>query len=108
MRLAMRTKHRGLISTGVLLQHNNARTGTFCRVTSETIQDIHFQRLLTRRSHLKSLTVTIIPLNQSQRPLVETSRSDKEVTEVAAVTQRATKGFFPTWNPGSCKAVHMQ
>ena len=75
----MKPKHRGLISTGVFLQHNNARTGTYCRVTAETIEDIHFQRLFTRRSHLISLTVTIILLDQSQRPLVVT-RSDKEVT----------------------------
>ena len=108
MRPAMRPKHRGVISTGVLLQHNSARTGTYCRVTAETIEDIHFQCLLTRRSHFTSLTVTIIPLDQSQRPLVENSRSDKELIEVAAETKRAAKGIFPTWNPGSCKAVDMQ
>ena len=108
MRPAMRPKYRRVISTGVLLQHNNARTGTYCRVTAETIENIHFQRLLTRLSHLTSLTVTIIPLDQSQRPLLENSRSDKEVTEGAAVTKHAAKGIFPTWNPGSCRAVYMQ
>jgi hypothetical protein len=108
MKPMIRPKHRGVISTGVLLQHYNARTGTYCRVTAETIEDIHFQRLFTRRSHLTSLTVTIIPLDHSQRPLVEISRSDKEVTQVAAATKCAAKGIFPTWNPGSCKAVDMQ
>lgn len=104
MKPAMRPKHRGVISTGVLLQHN-ARTGTYCRVTAETIEDIHFQRLLTRRSHFTSMTVTITPWDQSQRTLVETSRSDR--TEVAAVTKHAAKGISPTWNTGSCKAVDM-
>ena len=42
LRPAMKSKRRGLLSTGVLLQHDNAHTA---RSTVATIQDLSFERL---------------------------------------------------------------
>jgi histone-lysine N-methyltransferase SETMAR len=44
LRLAIKSKRRGLLSTGVLLQHDNARPHT-ARSTVVTIQDLSFECL---------------------------------------------------------------
>ena len=44
LRPAIKTKRRGLLSTGVLLQHDNARLHT-ARATVATIEDLHFECL---------------------------------------------------------------
>jgi len=44
LRPAIKSKRRGLLSTGVLLQHNNARLNS-ARSTVETIQDLSFECL---------------------------------------------------------------
>jgi histone-lysine N-methyltransferase SETMAR len=44
MKPAIRSKHRGLLSTRVLLQHDNARPHT-THVTAVTFEDMHFKCL---------------------------------------------------------------
>lgn len=44
LRPAIRSKPHGLLSTDILLLHNNTRPHT-AHVTAETIRDIHFERL---------------------------------------------------------------
>jgi len=44
LRPAIKSKRRGLLSSGVLLQHDNARSHT-ARTTVATITDLHFECL---------------------------------------------------------------
>ena len=44
LRPAIKSKRRGLLSTGILLQHDNARPHTAC-TTVATINDLHFECL---------------------------------------------------------------
>ena len=44
LRPAIKSKRRGLLSSGVLLQHDNARPHTAC-TTVATITDLHFECL---------------------------------------------------------------
>ena len=60
LRPAIKSKRRGLLSSGVLLQHDNARPHT-ARTTVATITDLHFECIMwiKRENFNVSLTAHI-------------------------------------------------
>ena len=66
LRPAIKSKRRGLLSTGVLLQHDNARPHT-ARSTVATIQDLSFECLHIRRTRQTSPIVIFTSLDHSKR-----------------------------------------
>ena len=79
LRPAIKSKRRGLLSTGVLLQHDNARSHT-ARSTVTTIQDLSFE-CLPHPPYLADLTPSdfhiLGPLKEGMGS--KSFRSDKEM-----------------------------
>jgi hypothetical protein len=95
LRTAIKSKRRGPLSTGVLLQHDNARPRT-ARSTVATIQDLSFE-CLPHPPYSSDLTpVTFMSLYRSKRlleasPSGPTMRCRRRCTSGCALSQ---KPFF--------------
>ena len=77
---AVKPKRRGLLSTGVLLQHDNARLHTACSIIA-TIQDLSFKCL----PHLPySSQVIFTSLDHSKRQVFQVWRGGARVVTLSA------------------------
>ena len=94
---AIRSKRRGLLSTGILLQHDNVRPYTAC-ATAATIEDMHFE-CLPHPSYSPDLTPSdyhiLGPLKETLGGT--TFRSDEEVQEAVheCLHKQPKEFFFP-------------
>jgi hypothetical protein len=92
---AIKSKRRGRLSTGVLLQHDNARPHTG-RSTVTTIQDCPLSAFHIRYTRQTSNPVTFMSLEHSKRRRDArfwgpTTRFSRRCTSVCALSQ---KSFF--------------
>jgi len=91
LRPAIKSKRRGRLSTGVLLQHDNARTHT-ARSTVTTIQDFSFECLHIRRTRQTSLKMIFTSLDHSNRQVFQVGR--RGAAGGARVAALSGKVFF--------------
>ena len=95
LRPAIKSKQRGLLSTGVLLQHDNARPHTACSIVA-TIQDLSFE-CLPHPPHSPDLASSDFhvygPLKEAMGD--KSFRSDEEVQQAVQEWLRSQpKDFF--------------
>jgi len=93
LRPAIKSKRRGLLSTGVLLQHDNARSHT-ARSTVASIQDLSFRHLPHHRTHQTSPPVTFISLDHSEAMGGKSFRSDEEVQQAVHEWLHSQSKYF--------------
>ena len=96
LRPAIKSKRRGLLSTGVLLQHDNAPPHT-ARSTVATIQDLFFECLPHPPYSQTSPPVTFMSLDRSKRRWEArlsgpTKRCSRRCMSGCALSQKI---FFP-------------
>ena len=104
---AIRSKCRGLLMTGVLLQHDNVQPHT-AHATAATIEDMHFERL-PHPPYLPDLAPSdyhiLGPLKETLGGTTfhSTKRSKRRCTNADTSSQKM--GFFFERNPGLSKAL---
>ena len=92
LRPAIKSKRRGRLSTGVLLQHDNARPHT-ARSTVATIQDLSFECFHIRSIRQTSTPVTFMSLERSKKRWEAslsgpTKRCSRRCTSGCALSQK--------------------